>query len=295
MTPVLICGMAVVDFLFLVDALPRTAEKYRARDASVVGGGGAANAAVAVSRLGGQAHLVARIGDDGIGRLVLADLLAEGVDCNYVQVVGGGRTSFSNVLVDGAGERQVVNFRGDGFSDMADWVSSLRLPFFAALADTRWTEGAAALMDLAAERKVPGIIDGEAPVDPACVERATHVVFSAQCLRDFTGCDDPVEGLQAARKRTGAWLAVTVGAGGTHFTDGAKLRHQPAFDVPVVDTLAAGDVWHGAFALALGEGMEEAEAVRLASAVAALKCTRPGGRRGTPTRLDAETFLKRMG
>ena len=58
-----------------------------------------------------------------------------------------------------------------------------------------------------------------------------------------------------------------------------------------VDTLGAGDVWHGAFALALAEGQGERQSVRFASAVAAIKCTRFGGRAGTPTRDEVERFL----
>jgi len=70
-----------------------------------------------------------------------------------------------------------------------------------------------------------------------------------------------------------------------------ELRRFPAFVVPVVDTLGAGDVWHGAFALALAEGRDEAEAVRFASAAAAIKVQRAGGRSGAPTRVELDEFL----
>ena len=74
MTSVLVVGMVVVDFVFTVDAMPVSAEKYVASDASIVGGGGAANAAVAISNLGGRAQLCGRIGDDMIGGLIVNDL-----------------------------------------------------------------------------------------------------------------------------------------------------------------------------------------------------------------------------
>jgi len=69
-------------------------------------------------------------------------------------------------------------------------------------------------------------------------------------------------------------------------------EHMPAFRVEAVDTLGAGDVWHGTFALKLGKGAGEREAIRYANAVAALKCTRFGGRAGTPTAHQVETFPK---
>jgi sulfofructose kinase len=66
----------------------------------------------------------------------------------------------------------------------------------------------------------------------------------------------------------------------------------PAFDVTAVDTLGAGDVWHGAFALALAEGMDERAAVRAASATAALKVSRFGGRDAVPTRAERDQLLE---
>ncbi len=85
---------------------------------------------------------------------------------------------------------------------------------------------------------------------------------------------------------------MTDGENGVYWTEGERIRHTPAFHVQAVDTLAAGDTWHGAFALALAEGMGEEPAVRYASAVAAIKCTRFGGRDGIPDRAEVEAFLK---
>ncbi len=69
------------------------------------------------------------------------------------------------------------------------------------------------------------------------------------------------------------------------------MYHQPAFRVTVADTNGCGDVFHGAYAAALSEGMGMADRVRMAAAVAALKATRPGGQQGIPTRTAADRFL----
>jgi sulfofructose kinase len=87
---------------------------------------------------------------------------------------------------------------------------------------------------------------------------------------------------------------VTQGERGVRWIESGKpegVRHLPAYDVLVVDTLAAGDVFHGAFALELAHGRAPADALRFASAAAAIKCTRPGGRTGCPTREEVERFL----
>ena len=109
MSTVLAAGAAVVDFVFQLDEAPSRSEKHRARDAAIVGGGCAANAAVAVARLGGKAILAARMGDDVIGDMIVGDLEAENVDCSLVKRIEGRRSSYSSVIIDPEG---LVRFNG---------------------------------------------------------------------------------------------------------------------------------------------------------------------------------------
>lgn len=291
MAEVLITGIAVADFVFAVDVLPDKAAKYRAQAATIVGGGCAANAAVAIARLGGVAHLATRLGDDAMGDLILADLVAEGVQTGLVQRVPGGQSSFSSVYVDASGERQIMNFRGEGLGDETGPIDAAG-PVSAVLVDTRWTAGAIAGLDLARRFDVPGIVDAEAPLDMEVLTRASHVAFSRDGLLSLCGSTDLETALRAAADQLPGWVCVTDGAQGVLWLDGAELVHEPACPVQVRDTLAAGDVWHGAFALALAEGRSEAQAIRFANAAAALKCTAFGGRKGSPTRDIVEDFLK---
>lgn len=295
MSTVLVAGVAVIDFVFALEEMPRRAEKYRARDAAVVGGGCAANAAATIARLGGTARLATRLGDDPVGDMIVAGLRKEGVDCALVRRFCGRRSSFSAVFVDPAGERQIVNFRDLGIGFDADWLDRETLGAFdAALADTRWPDGAARVLAAARARDLPAVLDAEAPIAEAAeaLRTASHIAFSAQGLADFAPGADRVEALRRARDLAGAFVCVTEGADGVTHLDGDELVRTPAFRVAVRDTLGAGDVWHGAFALRLAEGAREEEAIRFASAVAAIKCTRFGGRAGVPTRAETEAFLK---
>lgn len=295
MSTVLAAGAAVVDFVFQLDEAPSRSEKHRARDAAIVGGGCAANAAVAVARLGGRAILAARMGDDVIGDMIVGDLEAEQVDCSLVKRIEGRRSSYSSVIIDPEGERSIVNYRDPQIDANGNWLEKLDLPQFdAALADTRWPDGAKVAMRAAKERGVPGVIDGEAPVRDAqaALDNATHIAFSAAGLRDLDGIEDVETALKAAAAQTGAWVCVTAGEDGVRWLDGDAVRHQPAFRVEAVDTLGAGDVWHGAFALALAEGRSEEDAIIFASATSALKCQQFGGRSGTPSEAQVEQFLK---
>lgn len=285
MARVLCVGSSVVDFVFRLDALPTRPEKLRALDARIVGGGCAANAAVAVARLGGEAWLAARLGDDAVGRMVVAGVEAEGVDCSLVRLTPGARSAFSSVYIDAGGERQVVSFRGEGLDDNPDLIGAAPA-LDAVLADTRWTPGNLASLELARNRGIPGVLDAEAPIDPALLATASHVAFSRQGLVSVS-FGAPAEALAALD--LAAWACVTDGADGVHVRGGP---HIPAPRVEAVDTLGAGDVWHGAFVLRIAEGADEMEAIRFANAAAVLKCARPWGREGCPTRAETERFLK---
>ncbi len=289
---VLVIGVAVIDFVFAMPELPTRAAKYRASEAEIVGGGCAANAAVAIARLGGQALLGARLGQDPLGDLIVQELDTEGVDTHLVQRYASGRSSFSSVFVDASGERQIVNFRDATLSDATDWIDASPQTQ-AILVDTRWSAGAIAGLRLARARGVPGIVDAEAPMDTAVLREASHVAFSRDGLMSYAPADDLASALQIASQRLPhAWLCVTDGAHGVTVLNNGQLRHHPSFPVEVRDTLGAGDVWHGAFALALAEGQTEDQAVRFASAAAAMKCSTFGGRKGSPDRMALETFLK---
>ena len=127
---------------------------------------------------------------------------------------------------------------------------------------------------------------------------AEYAVFSEHGLASFAGGGDIEGGLRRALALGARFAAVTQGGRGVSWIEAAnrsRLHHIPAFDVPVVDTLAAGDVFHGAFALSLAEAKAPEQALRYANAAAAIKCTRAGGRGGSPTRNEVERFLLEAG
>ncbi|MCO6388448.1 PfkB family carbohydrate kinase [Aliihoeflea sp. 40Bstr573] len=295
MSDIFFIGIAVVDYIFLVDRLPDRAEKYRARDLQIVGGGLAANAAVTAARLGHSAHMIGRIGDDVVAGQIGEGLAAEGVDCAGLRRFAGHRSPLSSVYVDDAGERMIVNYGDWSIPTATDWLpDELPAGTGAVMGDIRWEEGARHLFDLARGAGLPAVLDVDRPpFDASLLDAASHVALSAQALREMTGTADPRAGLTRLRERCAAHLSVTIGAEGTLFFEGDAIAHEPAYAVDVVDTLGAGDVWHGALTVALAEGMETRAAIRFASAAAALKCTRFGGRAGIPTRVELDQFLNR--
>jgi sulfofructose kinase len=273
MTRLLVCGIAVMDYVQRVDALPIGEGKHRSRGFERIGGGCAANAAVGAVRLGGAVTLVTRMGADATGDELAAMLEHAGVSPAFRR---GGRTPLSSVMVDPEGERMIVNFPGEDLP-----VTPPQLPAFdAALCDCRWPEAAEAVLRAARAAGRPAVLDGEKFTPEPLAALATHVVFSAPGLRDFTGIDALPAALVEAAGRLPGHVAYTDGADGVRWADGL---HMPAPKVAAVDTLGAGDLWHGAFALALGRGLALAEASDYANRAAALKCSRPGGWDAYPT------------
>lgn len=286
-------GHAVQDYVFSLPALPSGGRKFRAQDFESVGGGPAATAAAAIARLGGDAKLAARVGDDAVGGEIIAELQSHGVDCALVRRIPGRASSLSAVMIDPAGERMIVNYRDEALPKDASWLGDAS-GADAVLADTRWPEGAKTAFRAARAAGIPAILDADDPVpdEDDLLGAATHLAFSADGLANLAHTRDLRAGLSRLRERTGAWCCATDGARGVLVADKSGVQAVGAFKVDAVDTLGAGDVWHGAFALALGEGRSENEAVRFASAAAAIKVARKGGRKGAPLRGEVDAFLK---
>ena len=160
MSRLLVCGIATLDLIFDVAKIPAKAVKYVAEDASMHIGGCAANAAIAAARLGSEVHFAGRIGDDFFADLITTRLTEERIDCTRLRRIKSAKSPYSAVSVASDGERQIVNFRGSGLGQQADWIRNAE-GFDAVLADTRWREGAVAAMRAAHQAGVHGILDAE--------------------------------------------------------------------------------------------------------------------------------------
>ena len=302
--PIICLGHAALDRIYRVPSLPSGSTKVRATSYSEVGGGMASNAACAISRLRDPSrHWVefwGRTGDDSAGDIIREQFTSFDVDVTHVRVFEGCRSSQSAVMVDDAGERMIVNDRGDVPLDDISWLPLSRIADAAAvLTDVRWLQGGRAVLDAARAANVASVLDadlGDVPLVRALVPLAGHAIFSEPGLDNWHGshCDGDgaiAHALRAAVDGGAEVAGVTRGARGVSLWIDGTLRHVPAFAVQVVDTLGAGDVFHGAYALALAEGMSAVDSARFASAAAAIKCSRHGGRSGSPVRVEVERML----
>jgi sulfofructose kinase len=300
--PLVVCtGIAVLDAVFRVAQFPVPEAKTQASELMIVSGGCAANAAIAIARLGGRACFAGPLGgpagEEAIGDRILAALAAEHIDCAWCPRVPGVPSSMSAICIDPGGERAIVNYRDDRLAvvrpgDPAAIVATAD----AVLADNRFPEFVLPICAAARARGIPVVLDADKPtrMTDSLLGVASHVIFSAEGLRATAGTPDLGAGLERIAGASRAFLAATDGPNGAYWRAPGmqgSSRRISAFPIQPIDTLAAGDVFHGAFALALAEGREETDAIRFAAAAAAIKCLRFGGIAGAPGRAEVEALL----
>lgn len=282
--------MAALDRAYELPALPARPGKYIAQGYREVGGGMAATAAVAIAHLGGAAMWCGRLGRDEVGATLLRQLAAHGVDTRGATLAEGARSPTAGILVDGEGERILAVFPGAGLPEDAPldphWLDGAG----AVLGDPRWISGTERSFALAEARGLPRVLDAETS-PPGMLARlvplADHVIFSERGLSEFAGVPDSAAALAQVAPRLRATVGVTIGARGSLWWRDGSVQRLPAPRIAARDTTGCGDVFHGAYALAIAERQPIERVLRFASAAGALRA-RDGA---TPDRAMVEALL----
>ena len=293
MPDILCVGALTMDTIFRLEHLPEAPGKIIPLDAVEVAEGMAAAQAATIARLGGRAALWASAGADATGDQLVRQITDAGVDCSRVRRVVGGRSGFSSILMDRTGSTIIVPRYDPSLMARPEMAPDLA-GFDAVMVDVRWQGAAALALQAARAAGIPGILDADMAaleVLETLAPLASHVVASEGAGKLLSGAGDAETAATRLAATHPGFVAVTAGAEGCWWSDGAQIRHTPAPRVEAIDTLAAGDVFHAAFALLLAEDRPMVEIIAFASAAAAIKCSRFGGRLGAPTRAEVEAFL----
>lgn len=294
---ILCIGIPVLDLTFRVKAVPARGMKFSANHFSQICGGNALNAAIGISRLGGHARLTGPMGHEGetSSGFMFELLAAEGIDASALVHMPGLITPVSAIMIDPTGERTIVSFRDPLLWQVAlPDADRLLRGINAIVIESRCAGFATGICAAARAHGIPVIVDIDSTMAPddGLLAASSHLIFSEQALQDTTGLACNEQALREIATRTPAFVAATRGAQGTIWLDPhGEVRETPAFPVRPVDTLGAGDIFHGAFALGITEGMNVPAALRFASAAAALKCTRFGGAFACPERSEVDRLL----
>lgn len=278
----LFVGFTTVDVVHMVDRLPGTDEMIFARDETVSAGGGAANAAVAFAALGGRPMLVSAIGTGPLATLATDDLRAHHVAIGDCASKGLGGLGVSSVMVDSrTGERAIVSTRGfDG--ECAPFVPSTEMlkRCRVLLWDGHYRSVATPLIRAMRAVGVPIVLDAGTwhPWFDSDLSLVDHAVCSAYFRPP--GCRDDRDTMVYVGSRGPRTVTVTHGAGPIVWRDstgGSGTVEVPV--VPAVDTLGAGDIFHGAFAYGVALGESNMSNMLRSAAVVASHSTRTFGTR----------------
>ncbi len=291
MLDVLCVGHASYDISMGVSHHPEANEKSVADTMQLSGGGPAANAAVCVSRLGGAAGFCGYLGRDFFGEVHLREFICEGVDVSKLKR-GDHATPVSQVLSKPDGRRSVVNFKGDTVHLGVDAVRVSESPKVM-LFDGHEPLLSQSLCRWANERGIITVLDAGSlhQGTKALAGEVDYLVASEKFARHY--CD--TEDLDSALRSLSTLyehVVITQGAAGLIWSCNGESGEMDAFKVDAVDSTGAGDVFHGAFALALAREMTWPDLLRFASAAGALACTKQGARCGMPDRAAMDSLLE---
>lgn len=292
-------GQCSLDYLALVDTYPPVDTKEEVLEWREQGGGPVATALVALSRLRISCRFYGIIGDDIAGEKIRQSLVEEGIDITGLIERGGATSQVAFIAIErGSGRRMIFWKRPSGRElqieevgrDFLDGSSFLLLDGLVKDASLYAAERARLFhipIMLDAGRSRPGMLE--------LARVSDYLVASEEFARDL-GWQITPDVLQREKKNLGVKvLTITLGEEGSLTISDKEVIHAPAFEVEAVDTTGAGDVFHGGYIYGLLNGWSLRDTIIFASALAAMKCTKIGGRAGIPRLSEVMKFLKERG
>ena len=294
-------GHICQDHLCVIEAYPPEDGSTRITEIEFQGGGAAATATVAAARLGIDTALIGNLGADRIGDEIVDELLREGVDVSALDRLEGVRSLSSYVMIcPERGTRTKFPFK-DRMAPIA-WSQLQRETLSGAKVlhlDGTHYENAVRAASLAKEHGVTVSLDGSTrqrdnDLNRRLASMADVLITNAGYPMLVSGEESLGEALLELSTWGPEFVAATAGQDGVYAVVGGEVRHYPAFNVEVVDTTGAGDVFHGAFLAARLRGKGVEDCIRFAQYAAGRKCGQMGGRRGIPDWATVEAALSRL-
>jgi sugar/nucleoside kinase (ribokinase family) len=272
-------GLSTIDVVYRVERFPSANTKVAAQSQSVFVGGPATNAAISFSHLGGKAALVTVAGRHGLANVIREDLQRYSVQLVDLDSQFDAEPAISSIFVDGNGNRNVVS------------ANATRIPVPPAQVDRNLIEQARVLLvdghsmqacqawaSAAKARNKPVVLDGGSWKDGS--DELLKSVHTAICSADFLppGCSSKDQVIQYLQKCGAVNIAITDGANAIQFVSGPSSGTLSVPRVEVVDTMGAGDIFHGAYCYFVSTGHGFIESLAEAAKIAAESCCYSGTR-----------------
>ena len=287
-------GLNATDTLITLPTYPERGSKIKYSESSILPGGQTASTVIACQTWGLTTRYVGKLGDDEAANIHLREFARTGVDARIV-TVPNARSPQSLILVDGGGERTVLNLRDDRLllqpSDLdRSWIVNARalhvdgLETAAATQAASWARAAGVPVIADLDELYPGVEDLIENIDYLIVSRDFPALLTGERILELA--------LRKMKDRYNcAVTAATLGPDGVLAWDGSHFHLRPAYRVEVADTTGAGDVFHAGFIYGLLQGWSLPRQLDFACAAAALNCTCIGARGGIGPLRDVEALI----
>lgn len=291
-----VLGAVNIDLVVSLARLPEGGETLLGDTFVTTPGGKGANQAVAAARMGAHAVFAGRVGSDPYGTELRTALRAEGIGTDLLFTDPGTASGVALITVASGGANTIIAVPGANERCDASDVERLR----PALAESDMlllqlelpTETSLAAARVAHEMGVPVLLD-PAPTRPLPPEAYTladvmtpnETEASTLLGTEVHDADSGVAAAAALVERGASTAIVTLGEqGAAYATLGGECVYLPAHAIEAVDSVASGDAFAGALAVALAEGRPLDEAMRWGMAAGALCATLPGAQAAMPRR-----------
>jgi ribokinase len=294
---VVVVGSINMDVAVRVAKLPLLGETVPGDDAILSLGGKGANQAVAAARLGASVALIGKVGGDPFGDAAMAALATEGIEIGGVSRTDGAATGVALITIGSVGQNMITVSPGANAhlapADVLNHAVNLSRSNVLLLQNEVPSQAAHAAIQLA-RRGACLVICDPAPAqgyDPELIASADIITPNETEAAALTGVDvsDSASGLLAARRLVamGARAAVVkLGARGVVFAGVEGEGAVPSPVVAAIDTVAAGDCFNGALAVAMAEGRGLSAALAYACRAASISVTRRGASQSMPRMAD---------
>lgn len=293
-------GACAYDLLGVVPSFPRPDTKNKMVRFIQQGGGPVATALVSLARLGVRTSFIGKLGDNEFSHSVIDELIKEGVDINNIIKEEAAGPHFAFVLVDEKKGSRTIYWTDQMVADLKrdalnkDYITSCRVLHL----DDSDLSAAILAASWAKEEGIMTVLDAENPRKKqllSLVKVIDYLIVPEEFALTFSGTDNAEEATHCLLKKGPKVVVVTQGKRGSFTRTRKKSFYQPAFKVSVVDTTGCGDVFHGGFIYGLLKNWPIEAVCEFASAVAAIKCERLGGRAGCPSLEKVREFLLSSG
>jgi ribokinase len=302
-----VIGSANIDLTTFADRFPKAGETIFGEKFDLGFGGKGANQAVASRLCGADVFMVARVGSDLFGPATIENFKKLGIDATHVKQVEGVSSGVAPIFVEPNGQNRILVVKGandllkpadvDAASSLLKTVDCMVLQFEIPLETVYYS------VAFARKNRIRSIVNPAPaqPVDLNALAGLDYFVPNESEAETITGI--PVRNVEDAKKCAEKLLAggiqriiITLGANGSLLASRDGMEHIPAFSVKSVDSTGAGDAFIGSFAVFLGEGLPQREAVRHANLYAGLSTTGVGTQKSffDRARFDAEWAARRV-